>query len=175
MVFADIASSQEVLVPFDTLKRIDKIDEETDLKLYLFTEYKGFSQAFLFRLPDSTYAFEVWYRADDQILKSRTLMTAAEARRFQQRIAESLRKLAPMAGIDQSGRPTFLGGAYTLSIGVYGWGIPYLLGLENSAAIGSYLLINAGGILLAHAATERIEISEATTNLLLAQLPACYW
>ena len=165
IVFADMASSQEVLVPLDTLKRIDRIDEETDLKLHLFTEYKGFSQAFLFRLPDSTYAFEVWYRADGRILKSRTLMSASEARRFQQRIAESLRQLAPMAGIDQSGRPIFLGGAYTLSIGVYGWGIPYLLGLDGSVAIGSYLLISAGGILIAHAATERMEISEATANL----------
>jgi len=164
-MFADIASSQEVLIPFDTLKRINRIDEEMDLKLHLFTEYKGFSQAFLFRLPDSTYAFEIWYRVNGQVLKSRTLITAAEAQRFQQRIAESLRQLAPMAGIDQSGRPTFLGGAYTLSIGLYGWGIPYLLGLENSVAIGSYLLISAGGILIAHAATERMEISEATANL----------
>ena len=63
----------------------------------LLTEYKGFSQAFLFRLPDSTFAFEVWYRDNGRILKSRTLMTAAEAQRFQQRIAESLRQLAPIA------------------------------------------------------------------------------
>ncbi|MCX6137953.1 MAG: hypothetical protein NTV54_10710 [Ignavibacteriales bacterium] len=98
-------------------------------------------------------------------MKSRTLLSAAEAQRFQQRVAESLRRLAPMAGIDQSGRPTFLGGAYTLSLGLYGWGIPYLLGMEGSAAIGTYLLISAGGILIAHSATERMEISESTANL----------
>jgi hypothetical protein len=165
LLYAPIALSQELLVPIDTEKKIEKIDEELEIKLHLFPEYRGFRQAFLFQMPDTTYVFEVWYRSNDSTFKIRTMLTPLEAQLFRSRVTTSLRQFAPMTGINQDGRPLLIGNVYTLFLGIYGWGIPYLLGLEGSVAIGSYLLLSAGGILIAQSATERMQISEEAANL----------
>ena len=155
----------EVLVPLDTVDRIESIDEELNLKLRLFPQYRGFTHAYLFQLSDTSFAFEIWSHEFGKTLKSRTLMPEHDVTLLREQISESIHRIAPSAGIDQSGRPTLLGNAYTMSLGLYGWGIPYLLGLNGSAAIGSYLLISAGGILGAQSATENLEVSEETANL----------
>ncbi len=165
LLCAPIALSQELLVPLDTEKKIDKIDEELEIKLHLFPEYKGFRQAFLFQMPDTTYVFELWYRSNDSTFKTRTMLTPLEAQLFRTRVTTSLQQFAPMTGINQAGRPFFIGNVYTLFLGIYGWGIPYLLNFDGSVAIGSYLLLSAGGILIAQSATEKMEISEETANL----------
>ena len=159
------ALPQELLVPIDTEKKIDKIDQELEIKLHLFPEYKGFNQAFLFQMPDTTYVFELWYRSNDSTFKIRTMLTSFEAELLRSRVTTSLQQFAPMTGINQEGRPFFVGNIYTLFLGIYGWGVPYLLNIEGSAAVGSYLLLSAGGILIAQSATAKMQISEETANL----------
>lgn len=165
LLCAPVALSQELLVPIDTEKKIDKIDEELEIKLHLFPEYKGFRQAFLFQMPDTTYVREIWYQSNDSTFKIRTALTSLETQLFRSRVTASLQQFAPMTAINQAGRPFFIGNVYTVFLGIYAWGIPYLLDLDGSVAIGSYFLIGAGGILIAQSATERMEISEETANL----------
>jgi len=159
------ADSEEVQVPFLPSKGIERFDAEGDVKTQLFSNYAGFQDASLFRTGDSTYVLEVQRRIDGELRRSRRLLSEAELAALRQRVTAAIDLRDPNSGLDQSGRSTFLGTAYSLSIGLYGWGVPVLTDMKGSAAVGTYLLINAATILMANGATESMEISQGMADM----------
>ena len=159
------ADTEEVLVPFLPSKGIERFDAEGDVKTQLFSRFAGFQDASLFRTGDSAYVLEVRRRIDGELRRSRRPLTEAELSALRQRVSAAIDLRDPFSGIDQSGRSTFLGTAYSLSLGLYGWGVPVLANMKGSAAVGTYLLINAGTILLANGATESMEISQGMADM----------
>lgn len=159
------ADSEEVQVPFLPSKGIERFDAEGDVKTQLFSRYPGFQDASLFRMGDSTYVLEVRRRFDGELRRSRRLLSEAELAALRRRVTAAIDLHDPFSSLDQSGRSTFLGTAYSLSIGLYGWGVPVLANMKGSAAVGTYLLINAATILMANGATESMEISQGMADM----------
>ncbi len=157
--------AQEVQRPLDRDGKLDRLDQETEAKVHLFPSVQGFREVYLFQLPDSSYVLEVWYHRLGQVYKDRRYLSTAGADSFRTVVSTALHQYAPLAGVNQAGRSRFVGNMYALALGFYGWGIPYVTGLEDELAFGTYLLLGAGGIFITHSATRDAEISEETANL----------
>lgn len=154
----------EQQVPLLLEPSIPVLTSEMDVKLHLFDRYDGFSDATLYRLSDSLYVLEIRKIQNGLTSKTRLLLNEEELKKVRTMLHRTFARNDPYAGIDQSGRSLLLGNIYSLSTGLFGWGIPYMLNLKGSAAVGTYLIISSATILGANALTEHMEISKETAN-----------
>lgn len=162
------ASSQEIQVPIDHEGKIEALDSELELKLHLFPEVSEFQQALLFQRSDSSYVLEIVYKKEGKTFKTRRGMSRSQTEQFRNKVTEAITQHAPAAGIDQKGRSKFIGAIMGLGLGFYGWGIPYMLKVEDQTAFaGMYMVLGAGSIFMSYSVTRTMEISEESANLFM--------
>jgi hypothetical protein len=163
--FAD-SSEQEVQVPLDEEGKILTIDVNLERKLGLFPEYETFQEAKLFKSSDTTFVLEVYYRKDGNNVKDRIYLLHLEVSNMRKKVTEEIEKKAPTAFLDQSGRIEFLGGILALSVGFYGWAVPYSLNVEDPKLSTALVMFTSGGsFFLPFGITRNMKISKATSSL----------
>jgi hypothetical protein len=138
------AHAQETQVPFDQSGKVMLVDKALESRLGLFPEYDGFEEARLFQVSDSTYNLEVMFRLGDKLQKATTPLSADDVAALRARVTVAIRAQAPEVGLDQSGRSAFLISAGLLSLGYYGWAVPYLLHIDSGSAYGGAYMLTSG-------------------------------
>src|SRR3989339_1301055 len=86
VILCSTAQAQETQVPFDSTGKIQQINSELEQDLHLFPEYQDFQEAKLYRLTDSTYVLELYYKDKAEIIKDRRPLSADEASSLRARV-----------------------------------------------------------------------------------------
>jgi len=160
--------SQETQVPFDQAGRVSVIDRALEARLGLFPEYEGFEEARLFQGQDSTFTLEVLYRVGDTLQKASQPLSAGDVLALRARVAAAIRAKAPAAAVDQSGRSAFLIGTGLLSLGYYGWAVPYALGVDDGSTYGGlYMVTSSVGFFGPFLLTRHRSVTDAEAALSL--------
>lgn len=157
--------SQEVQVPIDPENNIKIIDKEMESKLVLFSEYPDFQEARLYKRDDQHFILEISYMKDGETMRTKKEMNPQELEQFRQKIRNQIKINAPTVGLDQSGRASLLTGTTLLSLGWYGWSVPYVLGAEGGVAAGLYLITSGAGFFLPYIWTKETEVTKGMANL----------
>ena len=143
---AALCVAQETQIPIDERGKLNVIDKKTEAKLGLFPEYEGFQSARLFQSSDTSFVLEITYQPADKVQRVSLPMTAEEVRLLRARVTETVRTKAPDIALDQSGRTAFLLGTAALSLGYYGWVLPWVLDIDTAeGAVGTYMLTSGAG------------------------------
>jgi hypothetical protein len=168
-LLASAARAQEVQVPLDRSGRIVRVDAQLAKRLGTFTDrYPGFTEARLFRAPDSTFTLEVTMARGGQVLRERVPLSPAGADSLRDRITLLVAQKAPQAATNQEGRALLVTATTILGLGFYGWALPYAGDVnESQTAVGIYLLTAAGSFFLPFAATGGNAVSYGMTDLAL--------
>jgi len=166
---ATAALAQDVQVPLDRSGRIERIDAQLAKRLGTFGDrYPGFTEARLFRAPDSTFTLEVTMARGGQILRERVPLSPAGADSLRERITLLVAEKAPQMGLNQEGRTILIAGTTLLGLSFYGWALPVAGEVsDDQAAVGIYLLTAAGSFFLPFAATGGHEVTYGMTDLAL--------
>jgi hypothetical protein len=159
------ALAQEVQVPIDSLKNIEIIDEELEDKLNLFPEYENFREARLFQKDPQNYILEISYKKDGKLVRTKKDMTAVELENFRISLNSQITVKAPSVGLDHSGRAMFLTGTTMLSLGYYGWSVPYMLNTRDEISVGLYMITAGAGFFLPYSLTKESKITKGMANL----------
>ena len=154
-VHAPAAHAQEVQVPLDRSGRIQRIDAQLAKRLGTMTDrYPGFTEARLFRAPDSTFALEVTMARGGQVLRERLPLSPTGVDSLRDRITLLIAQKAPQATMNQEGRPLLVTCTTLLGLGFYGWALPYAGDVnESQVAAGIYMLTAAGSFFIPFALT----------------------
>jgi hypothetical protein len=161
------ALAQEVQVPLDRSGRIERIDAQLAKRLGAFGDrFPGFTEARLFRAPDSTFTLEVTMARGGQILRERVPLSPAGADSLRDRVTLLIAEKAPQMGRNQEGRTLLIASTTLLGLGFYGWALPVAGDVNNDqTAVGIYLLTAAGSFFLPFAATGGHEVTYGMTDL----------
>lgn len=158
------AFPQEIAVPFDSQGKLKSIGEEQNRKLSLFTGYDKFIEAKLFQISDSSFALEIYYIKNNEILKDRKLLGYVEFIELRTKIDTTLSKLSyTLEEPDQEGRIRLIITSIGLSLGFYGWAVPTILDVSNPIAL--YTTIGALGFIVPYALTTNKFISRSEAML----------
>lgn len=161
-------AQQEVQVPLDQEGRIDVVDARLAERLGLFHDrFPGFQEARLFlQIPDSTYILEVTTVEADRRLRTRLPLTDHEVEELRGEVTLGVREQAPSAGLDREGRPGLLGGSALLGLGFYGWAVPVILDVDDTATrTGLYMLTAGSSFFGPWLATRNRAVSRGTADL----------
>jgi len=139
-----VAISQETQVPLDEGGKVAVIDKALEAQLGLFPEYEGFEEARLFQSSDSTFNLEISFRVGNKLQKVSRPLSGDDVLALRARVTSAIRARAPETGLDQSGRSAFLIGTALLSLGYYGWGVPYVLNIDDGRAFGGVYMLTSG-------------------------------
>lgn len=163
------ACAEEVQVPLDRSGHVQRIDAQLAKRLGTLTDrYPGFTEARLFRAPDSTFTFEVTMARGGKVLRERVPFSAASVDSLREQISLLVAQKAPHAGLNQEGRTLLLAGTTLLGLGFYGWALPVATYVEDGQAIaGAYLLVAGGSFFLPFAATGGQSVTYGMTDLAL--------
>lgn len=158
--------SQEEQIPIDSTRKIEIIDEELEQKLNLFPEYPDFKEARLYQKDQSNYILEITYKKDGKIVRAKREMNSTELEKFRLNLQSLVVEKAPSVGLDQSGRASFLTGTTLLSLGYYGWSVPYMLDIDNGGVFTGLYMITAGaGFFLPYSLTKETSVTKGMANL----------
>jgi hypothetical protein len=141
---AGVSSSQETQVPLDQGGKVTVVDKALEVQLGLFPEYEGFEEARLFQSDDSTFTLEILYRAGDKLQKVSRPLSSVDVLALRTRVSAAVQAKAPATGLDQSGRSAFLIGTALLSLGYYGWAVPYVLHADDGSTAGGLYMVTSG-------------------------------
>jgi len=163
------ARAQELQVPLDRSGRIERIDAQLAKRLGTFVDrYPGFTEARLFRAPDSTFTLEVTMARGGQVLRERVPLSPAGADSLRDRVTLLIAERAPQLGLNQEGRTLLIAGTTLLGLSFYGWALPVSWDVnESQTAVGIYLLTAAGSFFLPFAATGGHDVTWGMTDLAL--------
>jgi hypothetical protein len=101
---ATAARAQEVQVPLDRSGRIERIDAQLAKRLGTFGDrYPGFTEARLFRAPDSTFTLDVTMARGGQILRERVPLSLAGVDSLRTMISERWPRRSAAGWPDQEG------------------------------------------------------------------------
>lgn len=164
----EIISAQEVQIPIDEEGKIEYIDSKLEQKLGLFTEYSNFRKARLFRISDTSFVLEISYQLQEKLLKVRLLLSAEEAKNFQQKVTERIKQKKSEVILDQRGRTTLIIATMTLSLGYYGWAVPVAFDVDDrKLAVAIYMLTSGAGFYIPLSVTSKIPVTDAAATLSL--------
>jgi hypothetical protein len=162
------AASQETQVAFDQEGKVPVVDKVLEARLGLFPEYEGFEEARLFQSGDSTFTLDVLYRAGDKLQKVSRPLSRDQVLALRARVTAAVRAKAPAVGLDQSGRSAFLIGTALMSLGYYGWAVPYSLNIDDGRAYGGlYMLTSSAGFFAPFLLTRNRSVTDAEATLSL--------
>jgi hypothetical protein len=156
---------QDVLVPFDSSGKIERIDQKLEQDIRLFPEYPGFREAVLYRTSDTTFVLEIMYRNNGRIVRTQRPLTAVEAEKLRRTVMQTVLVCAPTVILDQSGRKPLIVRNLTLALLYHGWALPAALEVSGAAAGGMYLITGAAGYFVPMLLTEQKSISRGTATL----------
>ena len=140
------AAAAEIQVPFDEGGKVTVIDKALEARLGLFPEIEGFEEARLFQVSDTTFSLEIISRLGDKLQKVDRSLSRDDVLALRARVTAAIRATVPEVALDQSGRSAFLIGTGLLSLGYYGWALPYALHAKSGSAYGgTYMLTSAVG------------------------------
>lgn len=146
VLLAGLCVAQETQVPLDQDGNLMQMDQAGAAQLGLFPEYPGFQSARLWQASDSSFVLEIEYKPAGEIQRARVLMTAAQGQAFRAKISEAVASHGLEARPDRGGRTALLLGTAALSLGYYGWLLPYVLDVEDGGTYGAvYLLTSSAG------------------------------
>jgi len=144
MTLCGVATPQETQVPLDEGGKVALIDKALEAQLGLFPEYEGFEEARLFQSSDSTFDLEIIFRVGDKLQKVSRPLSGDDVLALRARVTSAIRAKAPETGLDQSGRSAFLIGTALLSLGYYGWAVPYVLHIDDGRGFGGVYMLTSG-------------------------------
>jgi hypothetical protein len=168
LLWAMSVCAQEVSVPIDAEGKFEYIDSKLEQELKLFPDYRGFREARLFQLSDTSFMLEISYQLEDRLLKDRLPLSAQEAADFRQTVTLRVKQEKPRAALDQEGRSKLLKGTLALSLGYYGWAVPVAFDLGDGQTIAALYMLTAGaGFFLPYWGTRDIPVTDAAATLSL--------
>jgi hypothetical protein len=144
MTLRGVATPQETQVPLDEGDKITVVDKALEAQLGLFPEYESFEEARLFQSSDSTFNLEIIFRVGDKLQKVSRPLSGDDVLALRARVTSAIRARAPETGLDQSGRSAFLISTALLSLGYYGWAVPYVLNIDDGRAFGGIYMLTSG-------------------------------
>ncbi len=158
--------AQEIQAPLDEEGKLEIIDSKLENKLGLFREYKGLKEVKLFQNSDTSFVLEVLYQPENEILKIRKPLSQKEVQDLRRQVTASLQEQAPEILLDQEGRTRLLVGTSLVSLGFYGWTIPYILEVrEPSVSAGINMLTGGAGFFIPYAALRNTRTTEADATM----------
>lgn len=162
-------AQQEIQVPLDLEGRIEVMDAQTASELGVFVdEYAGFREARLFvQSPDSVYVLEISMLRDGRVVRERVEMSEAEGEALREDLSRRLAERGPSRrDLDQDGRVRLLAGSAVMSLGFYGWAVPFVLDVDDSStAVGLYMLTTAAGFFVPWIATRDLAVTRGMSDL----------
>ncbi|MDA3843820.1 MAG: hypothetical protein PF588_05550 [Candidatus Kapabacteria bacterium] len=158
--------AQEIQVPIDNENKVLVVDKDLESKLAIFTEYKGFVDAKLFKSDDGTFVLEVTYKVDSKLHRKRNTLSQEEVDELRIKVTDSIKSDNPAILLDQSGRTSFIVGTTILGLGYYGWAVPLMFDAESAEAnVGLYSVTSFASFLVPYLITEKIPVTEAAADL----------
>ncbi|MDP4267335.1 MAG: hypothetical protein Q8880_07870 [Bacteroidota bacterium] len=158
--------AQEIQVPMDVEGKVNYIDYKLEKKLELFSEYKGFKEARLFQIPDSSFVMEILYQQQDKQVKKREPLSKVQVEELRKKITDRIRQQAPEIIINQEGRTKLLVNTTLVSLAYYGWVIPKVLGVnDNKGQVGLYMLTSGAGFFLPFFITKNSSVTDAEATM----------
>lgn len=165
LFFTTRGYSQEVQIPVDQEGKLEYIDAQLEQRLSLFPDYLNFQEARMFKVSDTLYVLEVYYRPQDALFKERMPLSADQVNDFRQKVSERLRQRAPQVTLDQSGRTRLIISNLALSLAYYGWAVPTALDTDNGkTAVALYMLTSGAGFFIPYSATRNNSVSGAAAK-----------
>lgn len=160
------AMSQERQIPLDADGKINIIDTSLEKKLSLFTEYRGFTEARLYQISDTTYVLEVNYMPEGQMLRERRHINSKEVSALRSLVTEKLAQKAPYSLLNQSGRTGLLVSSTVVGTLYYGTAISTIISPEYTPAYtGIYLLTAGMSFYLPYAITKKTEVTKGESTM----------
>lgn len=157
--------SQEMQVPVDNEGKIESINAELNTKIGLFNEYAGFKEARLFEIAENEFVLEIYYKAENRLLRKRIPYTYNEVQTLRSRITAALQGSQQEGTLDQEGRTKLIITSTGASLAFYGLAIPKVLDLNSNKAFAStYMFTSALGFYVPFAATRNTTVTEASAN-----------
>lgn len=165
-VFAMALSSyaNEVLIPFDSSGTVTRIDATVRNQTRLFADYPNFWEAQLFQESDSVYFLEISSRDQNRISRRRLPLSKSEVDSLRLMVNLALHARGPGVIYDQQGRAKLMVGYGLLSVGFYGWAIPYLGEMEGHSAVATYLILGSAGFIATYLATDRANVTDGAAS-----------
>ena len=158
--------AQEIQVPMDVNGKVNVVDSAMNQKYGIFVNYEGFFEARLFKISDSSFSMEVYYKVDDKLNRHKTNMSFEEVKNFRTSVSEKLHS-GEVTTIDQSGRTELLWGLTLAGLTTYGPASIYLSDADGSVAVGLYMLTSAASFLVPYFLTDNIPVSNGAARLSL--------
>ena len=158
MIMTAQLSAQRVTVPL--CDKIEVVNAELEKQLGLFSEYEEFQQALLYREGDNQYILEIIYKSNDILQVERKPMTEAEMTAFCDRINQSER-IQEIINTNHEGRQEFLISSTISGLGLYAWGLPQALNIEETRPfIATYMLVGGSSFYVPFLATKNKDITK---------------
>ena len=159
--------AEETSVPLDSAGTVVVIDAPLERRLHLFDAVPGFLEARLFVRPDSSLLLEVSREADGHLARERRPLTALEVVELRREVSARLALAhAPVLREPEDARGRFLTGMTILSLGYYGWAVPYATDAPSGRVYGGmYMLTSAAGILVPFLLTRDVQVPPGASAL----------
>lgn len=157
--------SQEVQIPFDKEGKIRIIDQKLNEKLSYFNNYKGFKDALLFQVNDSSYLLEISYMPDKQMLRERKALTPIEKESLLLEINNSINQKAPEYSVDQEGRTTLIVSSTVGGLSIYAPSLISIFRMNDRPAIATYMLTVGASFVVPFYLTRKEPVSVASAWL----------
>jgi len=159
-------SAQEVQVAMDKEGKVFQIDSKLEKKLHIFKTYKGFKNALLFEVSESSYVLEISYQPEKLLLKERKPLNNEELIAFRKNVSENIKQKAPESIVNQEGLSHFLINNAAISLTYYGFAIPVIAEpQEPKTALGLFMLTAGSGFFIPYALTKGKQVTKADATL----------
>ncbi|MDP8205401.1 MAG: hypothetical protein P9L92_01955 [Candidatus Electryonea clarkiae] len=172
MVLLLISSAQSVIFAQEKQVSVDKsgkifaIDHELEQKLRLFDEYKGFTEARVFQVDDSSFVLEILLQQEESVFRERLPLSQKDLEQFRNKVNERLNQSLPELTLDQSGRWRLLANSMMISMGFYGWSVPASLEIHDGrTAVALYFLSSGTSFFLPYQLTKQKEVTDGSAQL----------
>lgn len=167
----------EIVVPWDSLGRIDGIDVELLQRLERDAPGIGssvgagapgesFVDARLLRGQDSTYVFDTLVRRGTDLVHRRRALSKAEADALLQRVRAALAVSNPR-GLLSNDRMMLVIGSSLLGLGFYSWALPVAGDIDGKDAVAAGMFAVATSFFGPYLATRGTQVSAGEANLAL--------
>lgn len=161
-----LAHAQEVQVPLDADSTLYTLNAEVEQELNLFPEVTGFQEAVLYRQSDGAYELVIQYREENQTLRQRRTLTAAEVETLRRRITEALQTSGSRVNLNQEGRTDLLTATTLLGIAEGGLVAGALAGEDDGSLVAALPLLGGGlGFFIPLAASQNAPVTEGAAAL----------
>jgi len=154
---------QEISVALDTNNKILVIDHELEKTLNLYPEY-NIKEIRLFKFSETSYVLELSYDINGTLSRKRINMNQSEVNALRNKVTELVSIHSPQSFYNQDGRSEFLWGTTLMSLGYWGWAVPYVLGMDGTGAAGMYLISAGAGFFIPYMLTQNTNLTKGTAR-----------